>query len=288
MGTNSVDSDQYVDGSIDLAHMSVNSIDSDQYVDGSIDNAHLAANSVDSDNYVNGSIDAEHLADNAVTLAKMASGTDGSIISFDSSTNPVLIAAGNDGQVLTSSGAGAQPAFEDAGGGGSWNVIGSTLFSDDEGVTITGIDATYDTYCIGVSNLIPKGPSDPQIFMRIGNSSGIITAANYEFRLENGETANTTYTMTNGVNANRFNLTASALEDGNNNTMGCMIYMYGAAASATDTTFAGQSVFGASASSRGSTFHGKYDAAVTVDRIQIFGFEVIESGRVTIWGIAHA
>ena len=288
MGTNSVDSDQYVDGSIDLAHMSVNSIDSDQYVDGSIDNAHLAANSVDSDNYVNGSIDAEHLADNAVTLAKMASGTDGSIISFDSSTNPVLIAAGNDGQVLTSSGAGAQPAFEDAGGGGSWNVIGSTLFSDDEGVTITGIDATYDTYCIGVSNLIPKGPSDPQIFMRIGNSSGIITAANYEFRLENGETANTTYTMTNGVNANRFNLTASALEDGNNNTMGCMIYMYGAAASATDTTFAGQSVFGASASSRGSTFHGKYDAAVTVDRIQIFGFEIIESGRVTIWGIAHA
>ena len=288
MGTNSVDSDQYVDGSIDLAHMSVNSIDSDQYVDGSIDNAHLAANSVDSDNYVNGSIDAEHLADNAVTLAKMASGTDGSIISFDSSTNPVLIAAGNDGQVLTSSGAGTQPAFEDAGGGGSWNVIGSTLFSDDEGVTITGIDATYDTYCIGVSNLIPKGPSDPQIFMRIGNSSGIITAANYEFRLENGETANTTYTMTNGVNANRFNLTASALEDGNNNTMGCMIYMYGAAASATDTTFAGQSVFGASASSRGSTFHGKYDAAVTVDRIQIFGFEVIESGRVTIWGIAHA
>ena len=62
MGVNSVDSDQYVDGSIDLAHMSVNSIDSDQYIDGSIDNAHLAANSVDSDNYVDGSIDAEHFS----------------------------------------------------------------------------------------------------------------------------------------------------------------------------------------------------------------------------------
>jgi len=43
MGSNSVDSDQYVDGSIDLAHMSANSIDSDQYVDGSIDTAHIAA-----------------------------------------------------------------------------------------------------------------------------------------------------------------------------------------------------------------------------------------------------
>jgi hypothetical protein len=48
----------------------------------------------------------------------MAGGTDGNIISFDSSGNPVAIATGNDGQVLTSAGAGAQPAFEDAGGGG--------------------------------------------------------------------------------------------------------------------------------------------------------------------------
>ena len=42
LAANSVDSDAYVDGSIDLAHMSVNSVDSDQYVDGSIDAVHLA------------------------------------------------------------------------------------------------------------------------------------------------------------------------------------------------------------------------------------------------------
>ena len=47
MDANSVDSDQYVDGSIDLAHLSVNSVDSDQYVDGSIDLAHLSADCVD-------------------------------------------------------------------------------------------------------------------------------------------------------------------------------------------------------------------------------------------------
>ena len=105
------------DASITAAKMAANSIDSASYVNGSIDAEHLAANSVDSDSYVNGSIDPEHLADNAVTLAKMASGTDGNIISFDSSGNPVAIATGTDGQVLTSAGAGAQPAFEDAGGG---------------------------------------------------------------------------------------------------------------------------------------------------------------------------
>ena len=50
------------------------SIDSDAYVDGSIDNAHLADNSVDSDNYVDGSIDTAHIATNQIdeTLMKDA------------------------------------------------------------------------------------------------------------------------------------------------------------------------------------------------------------------------
>ena len=71
LGNNSVDSDAYVDGSIDLAHMSVNSIDSDQYVDGSIDLAHMSANSIDSSQLVNGSIDEAHIADSAVAVAKL-------------------------------------------------------------------------------------------------------------------------------------------------------------------------------------------------------------------------
>jgi hypothetical protein len=71
MSINSIDSDQYVDGSIDLVHMSANSVDSDQYVDGSIDLIHMSANSVDSDQYVDGSIDTVHIADGAVTSAKL-------------------------------------------------------------------------------------------------------------------------------------------------------------------------------------------------------------------------
>ena len=62
LGDNSVDSDAYVDGSIDLAHLSADSVDSTQYVDGSIDNAHLADDAVDSDELAAGSVDAAHLA----------------------------------------------------------------------------------------------------------------------------------------------------------------------------------------------------------------------------------
>jgi hypothetical protein len=46
MADNSIDSDMYVNASIDLAHMSVNSVDSDQYVDGSVDNVHLAYSAI--------------------------------------------------------------------------------------------------------------------------------------------------------------------------------------------------------------------------------------------------
>ena len=64
------------------ANMSANSVDSDSYVDGSIDTAHIANdqitaalmadNSIDSDMYVDGSIDTAHLADGQVTIGKLS------------------------------------------------------------------------------------------------------------------------------------------------------------------------------------------------------------------------
>ena len=86
-------------------------------------------------------------SDDTVTLAKMASGTDGNIISYDTSGNPVAVATGTDGQVLTSSGAGAVCAFEDAPGGGKIGQVlqavvtatiqfTSTTFADVSGITV--------------------------------------------------------------------------------------------------------------------------------------------------------
>ena len=59
---NSIDSDYYVDGSIDTAHIA----------DSQITVAKMAANSVDSDQYVDGSIDTAHIADANVTQGKIA------------------------------------------------------------------------------------------------------------------------------------------------------------------------------------------------------------------------
>ena len=103
---NVIDSDHYVDGSIDTVHLSADAVtgakiaddalDSEHYTDGSIDTAHLAADvitgakiaddAVDSEHYVDGSIDTAHLAADVVTGAKIADDaldsehyTDGSI-----------------------------------------------------------------------------------------------------------------------------------------------------------------------------------------------------------------
>ena len=98
---NAIDSDHYVDGSIDTVHLSADAvtgakiaddaIDSEHYTDGSIDAAHIASSAVttvkinadavtgakiaddalDSEHYTDGSIDAAHIASSAVTTAKI-------------------------------------------------------------------------------------------------------------------------------------------------------------------------------------------------------------------------
>ena len=151
LAANSIDSDAYVDGSIDLAHMSVNSIDSDQYVDGSIDLAHMSVNSIDSDQYVDGSIDTAHIADDQVTLAKMAGLARGKIIYGDSSGNPAALTVGSSGQALVSDGTDI-----------SWGSGGaiSTYSNSTNNRVITSVDSssvnseanlTFDGSTLGVT-----------------------------------------------------------------------------------------------------------------------------------------
>jgi hypothetical protein len=64
----------------------------------------LPANSIDSDYYVDGSIDTAHIADNQITLAKMAGIARGKIIYGDASGDPAVLTAGSNGQVLSSDG----------------------------------------------------------------------------------------------------------------------------------------------------------------------------------------
>ena len=76
LATDAIITANITNANVTLAKMAANSVDSDQYVDGSIDLIHMSANSVDSDQYVDGSIDTAHLADDAVTSAKLDTNLD--------------------------------------------------------------------------------------------------------------------------------------------------------------------------------------------------------------------
>ena len=156
----SIDSVSLKDGKVATA----NSIDSDAYVDGSIDNAHIADDAIDSEHYAAGSIDTAHIADDQITLAKMAGGTDGNIISYDASGDPVAIATGTAGHFLKSAGAGAPPVF--AAAGGAWTFIKSITASGAgdvqfvNGTSSVVLDSTYVAYKIYGFNISTDDDDD--------------------------------------------------------------------------------------------------------------------------------
>ena len=185
----SIDSAEYIDGSIDRAHLAAdiidatkitdNAIDSEHYTDGSIDNAHIADDAIDSEHYAAGSIDTAHIADNQITLAKMAGGTDGNIISYDASGDPVAIATGNDGQVLTSTGAGSPPAFEAAAGGG-YTLVESVDITSGTNITTFShtVEAGYDYLinCRAVEFAADGTANDPPMIQLATTGPSFITS----------------------------------------------------------------------------------------------------------------
>jgi len=232
-----------------------------------------------------GIVEAE-IANDAVGLAQMKAGVDGNIISYDSSGNPVAISTGNDGQVLTSAGAGAQPAFEDA-SAGSRTLIGNHDFSSAATVTITGMSSDYDLFEIMFSGLELSASGVTSPSMRIGDSSSIRSDSHYDIRSENGETANSTFTMFNEVNATSWSLCASGVGSAAGESFSGVIYLYDLANTDTDPLLTGHQTRRDSASSRGGSIHGMYDStAFAADRIFIFGQnEALDGGKVAVWGI---
>lgn len=108
--------------------------------------AKMAANSIDSDQYVDGSIDTIHIADDQVTGAKLADALtvvtsvttpliDAAVV--DGENFKINGGQGTDGQVLTSTGSGV--AWEDGGGGGVTFKDGGANFTNS---LMVGEDST--------------------------------------------------------------------------------------------------------------------------------------------------
>ena len=90
---------------------------------------------------------------------------------------------GASGQVLTSSGADAAPSWQDA-SGGAWNLITSQTASSSSSIDFTsGIDGTYDTYKVIISDLNPQSFVDFWMLASTDGGSTFLASSNYAYQL---------------------------------------------------------------------------------------------------------
>ena len=251
-----------------------------------LDGSDIADDIVDSQHYAAGSIDTAHLADDQITLAKMAAGTDGNIISYDASGNPVAIATGSSGQVLTSGGAGAAPSFA-AAAGGAWNLIGTAVASNTSSLTITGIDSTYDTYAVVISDMVPVADS-VNLWMRLGDSGGIDSGTDYIYHSGNFKSTSASYAGAPSSGDNVIILTQGVGNATGEGVAGTY-YLGKPADGSTRTLVYGT---GVGLDNAGECVSGDVIAAhasvITHDRVQIFfASGNIASGRLSVFGISH-
>lgn len=205
-------------------------------------------------------------------------------------TLPKFANLGSDGQVLTSTGGSSPPAFE-AAAGGAWNMIATAVASADASLTITGLDSTYDTYAIGMSDITPTGDGSA-FFLRVGDSGGVDSGgSDYTFNVEEQTAATTTYISTlTSTGSSQITLANAGVGKASGEGMGGMVYLHRPGDGTTHPIISGSYCFvTGSGLLTGGRIMGMRQSVITLDRVSIGVFSsTIASGRLTVWGIAHA
>lgn len=176
--------------------------------------------------------------------------------------------------------------------GGAWNLIGTVVASGSASLTITGLNSAYDTYAIAVTDMVPVNDNS-NLGVRVGDSSGIDSgASDYSFHSQSVNGATTTY-------AAGANLTATSIEingsQGSGNAagegVGAMLFLHRPGDGTTKPMISGTSTLAKDDGAlRGGAVVGMRNAVITLDRINVsfVGGGNISTGRLTVWGIAHA
>ena len=242
------------------------------------------------------SITEAKVANDAIGLTELKAGTDGEIISWDASGDPVAIAVGTAGHFLKSQGAGSQPVFA-AAGGGAWNLIGTAVASGSANLTITGLDSTYDSYAIAISDAVPATDNVKPMF-RLGDSSGVDSGASdyghYTLLNSIQSTAHALTGFENNSDAQILFGTDASAANGVGNASGegitGMFFLNSPGDGTTKSTISGTGTFqDIGGTIHGFTAYGGRLSVITHDRV-LFQFHSgnVATGRMTVWGIAHA
>ena len=198
MAANSVDSDQYVDGSIDTAHIANLQITTGLIAADAITAAKIADDVIDSEHYAAGSIDAEHLASNSVTAVKVAN--DAVALGTKTTGNYVATITAGTGISGSSSTEGGTPTIALAAAGAGAATYGST----DDGAKIDTI--TLDAY--GRVTAVATGATLDRFIVEDGDGTEVVILQDKEWKFVEGGGVDINWTDVDpGSDADPYDLT---------------------------------------------------------------------------------
>ena len=217
--------------------------------------------------------------------------TKGHLMAGDGSGVPSMLAVGSNDQVLTAdSGESTGVKWAAAAGGGSLTLIATAVADSSSSLTITGLDSTYDTYMIAVSDLIPA--SDGQnVELRVGDSSGVDSGStDYSYHTQTLSGSSTSYAADVSAEDNAITIGFGAPGASAGDGFGAIMWLHRPGDGSMRPMISGlRTLANAAGLLFGGAFTGFRIAVITLDRINIsFTGDDIVTGRLTVWGLAHA
>ena len=175
-------------------------------------------------------------------------------------------------------------------GGAGLVLIGTAVADDDATLTITGLDSTYDSYLIELSNMVPATDGATPV-LRVGDSGGVDSGAS-DYGYVMAAFTDTTTTPENQLSTGTTGINWASAGVGNAAGEGVagLFTLHRPGDGSMAPLLTGQSVFNyTSGNLRGNTIMAQRNAVITLDRVQfLFGSGNVKEGRMTIWGMAHA